>query len=862
MQSAIAITAGNLPAEPNSFIGRERDLGDLAKLLGEVRALTLSGPGGIGKTRLAVRLAREVLIDGAGPGDLDEAWLVELADWHGPVAQQVAATLGIREEPGVALAQTLAEALRSRHMLLILDTCEHQVSDCALLVQLLLARCPWLRIIATSREPLRVRGETVWRVPPLDLPPDDAPIADLAGHEAVRLFAARAAGARPGFALTEANAASVARLCRTLDGIPLGIELSAARVRALSVEQIEVRLRDRFQLLNSGDRTAPLRQQTLRATVDWSYELLDAAEQMLLRRLAVFSGWNLDMAEQVCSDNAAGAGVAIGADEILGLVISLIDKSLVVLDGEAAGDARYRLLDTIREYATERLETAGESGVLSLRHRDCILALVEHTSDTMFNRGEPPWPVRREIFRRGIAEYGNFRIALETSLAREEAEAGLRLCIGLRNMWVPHGDAREAATWLDRFLVLAGQDVSARVRGRALAVRAEIAFDLQDYDTLLRCATESLELARAGRDDFPVPTALRVLSQAAARAGRLDDAAGRIDEAIAAADATGNDWEAGLTMAAKAAVAIRAGKLKSAQRAYEVALEILSDNNRWGVAQVSYGMGTLARAREDADAAVRYYTDAMQIFRELDAWPEIARCQAGLGWVAVASGDYEQAQQSLAENLRLNRVCGQRLGIARGLEACAVLAAARQQPERAARLAGAACQLRESLGHGPGLGPRIEQVLEFARGQLGTSAAALFAEGRELTAEEAIGFALGAGQAASGPPGAGGGAGVTGPAWTDPARIVRAEASGPNGSGLIGSGLIGSGAHRTAGPLTPREQEIVRLIAQGLSNKEIADELVISPATAARHVANILAKLGYTSRTQVASWASRHEPPA
>ena len=308
MQSATAILAGNLPAEPNSFIGRERDLAELARLLGEVRALTLSGPGGIGKTRLAVRLARDVLSGGAGgdagPGDLDEAWLVELADWHGPVAQAVATALRIREEQGVPLAQTLAEALRSRRMLLILDTCEHQVSDCATLVQLLLARCPWLRIIATSREPLRVRGETVWRVPPLDLPPDDARDGELASHEAVRLFAARAAEARPGFALTSDNTASVARLCRTLDGIPLGIELSAARVRALSVEQIADRLRDRFQLLNSGDRTAPPRQQTLRATVDWSYELLDEAEQMLLRRLAVFSGWNLDMAEQVCSDEA------------------------------------------------------------------------------------------------------------------------------------------------------------------------------------------------------------------------------------------------------------------------------------------------------------------------------------------------------------------------------------------------------------------------------------------------------------------------------------------------------------------------------------------------------------------------------
>ena len=642
MQSATAILTGNLPAEPNSFIGRERDLAELARLLGEVRALTLSGPGGIGKTRLAVRLARDVLSGESpdadeGPRDLDEAWLVELADWHGPVAQAVATTLGVREEQGVPLAQTLAEALRSRHMLLILDTCEHQVSDCATLVQLLLARCPWLRIIATSREPLRVRGETVWRVPPLDLPPDGASGAELAAHEAVRLFAARAAGARPGFTLTSDNTASVARLCRTLDGIPLGIELSAARVRALSVEQIEGRLRDRFQLLNSGDRTAPLRQQTLRATVDWSYELLDEAEQMLLRRLATFSGWNLDMAEQVCSDEA------IGAEEVLGLLISLIDKSLVVLDGEAAGDARYRLLDTIREYAAERLEAAGEKDALALRHRDCILALVEETVATMFNRGEPPWPVRRAVFRRGIAEYGNFRIALATSLAHGHADEGLRLCIGLRNMWLPHGDAREAVTWLDRFLVLPGGEVSPSVRGRALAVRAEIAFDLQDYDTLVRCATESLELSRASGDDFPVPTALRVISQAAARAGRAGEAVAYIEEAIAAAEAAGNDWEAGLTQATKAAIAVRQGKLKSAQRAYETALDVLTDNNRWGIAQVEYGMGTLARTRGDAEMAVRYYADAMEIFRELDAWPEIARCQAGIGWIAVTSGDYDQA---------------------------------------------------------------------------------------------------------------------------------------------------------------------------------------------------------------------------
>jgi len=832
MQSATAPLAGNLPAEPNSFIGRERDLSELAKLLGDVRALTLSGPGGIGKTRLAVRLARDVI--GEAGADLEEAWLVELADWHGPTAQLVAATIGILEEPGVPLPQTLAEALRSRHMLLVLDTCEHQVSDCATLVQLLLARCPWLRIVATSREPLRVRGETVWRVQPLDLPPDDAAGDELAGHEAIRLFAARAAGARPGFALTEQNLASVARLCRTLDGIPLGIELSAARVRALSVDQIADRLRDRFQLLDSGDRTAPPRQQTLRATVDWSYELLDGPEQMLLRRLAVFSGWNLDMAEQVCSDDA------IPADAVLDLLISLIDKSLVVLDGEAAGDARYRLLDTIREYAVERLVAAGEQSRLFLRHRDCVLALVEQTASGMFRRGDPPWPVRLAIFRRGIAEYGNFRIALDTSLSHGHADEGLRLCAGLLNMWVPHGDQREAATWFDRFLAQEAE-VSPQVQARALAGRASIAFDLQDYDVLLRSAQQSLELSRACGDDVTVPTALRTLGQAALRAGRFGDAIALIDEALAAADASGNDWESGLTRAAQAAIAVRQGKLKSAQRAYESALDVLTDNNRWGLAQVLYGMGTLARARGDMEQAVRHFEEAAEIFRELGAWLEIARCLAGVGWVALTRGDLDLAGARLAEGLRLNQACGQRLGMARGLEAFAALAAARQQPEQAARLAGAACQLRESLGQPTGIGSRIEATLEVARDLLGASkAAALFAEGREMTADDAVGYALGS-------PDSGLGRSGSSPAdpaehtWADPARLAAA---------------------RSSAPLTAREHEIVLLIARGLSNRQIADELIISPATAARHVANILAKLGFSSRTQVASWAARHEPPS
>src|SRR5712691_5963930 len=309
MTTDIVIGLGNLPAEPNSFVGRHRDLAELALLLGEVRALTLCGPGGIGKTRLALRLAADI-----APGFPDGSWLVDLADTADPglLTQRVAAALGIREEPGRPLAATLTDALRPRRLLLILDTCEHMVDACAALVHQMLAGCPWLRLIATSREPLRVRGETAWRVPPLELPAlsgGDDGIAELAEHEAVRLFAERAAAVRPGFTLGQGNVHSVVQLCRTLDGVPLAIELAAARVSALSVEQIAARLDDRFQLLASGDRTAPPRQQTLRAAVDWSYELLTDPEQILLRRLSVFSGWNLEMAEGVCADEQIPAGL-------------------------------------------------------------------------------------------------------------------------------------------------------------------------------------------------------------------------------------------------------------------------------------------------------------------------------------------------------------------------------------------------------------------------------------------------------------------------------------------------------------------------------------------------------------------------
>ena len=338
----------HLPEEPNSFIGRERELAELRQMLDRTRALTLCGPGGIGKTRLALRflaLAAAEFPDGV--------WFVELADLQRTDLQQadlvvsrIAAVIGITEEAGRPLLETLGDALRPRRLILALDNCEHLLDACAQVGRHLLASAPGLRLLSTSREPLSVAAETIWRVPSLTVAPpgaDPAVSADPDRYEAVRLFADRAAASRPGFTLGPDNVAAVSAICRALDGMPLAIELAAARVRALSVEQISARLDDRFGLLTAGDRSAAPRQRTLRAAIEWSYELLNAPERTMFRRLSVFSGWSLEMAEQVCSDED------IPATEVLGLTAALVDKSLVVLDPEVLGEARYRMLDTIRE---------------------------------------------------------------------------------------------------------------------------------------------------------------------------------------------------------------------------------------------------------------------------------------------------------------------------------------------------------------------------------------------------------------------------------------------------------------------------------------------------------------------------------
>ena len=824
--------AAQLPEEPNRFIGRERELSYLRDALRRTRALTLCGAGGIGKTRLALRLLATMAGEFA-----DGVYAVELGDLWEPdlIVSRMAALIGVDGETGRPLRDTLADALETRQALIMLDNCEHLVDACAALCQRLLASCPGLRIVATSQEPLRIPQESVWQVAPLAVPPPDAPrdAAQLAGFEAAQLFADRAAAARPGFAITERNAMAVAAICRALDGVPLAIELAAARVTVLSAEQIAARLGDRFTLLGSGDRTAPPRQRTLRATIDWSHDLLSAAEQTLLRRLSVFSGWSLDMAEEVC------AGDGLPAEDVVGVLAGLVDKSLVVVEPEVLGQTRYRMLDSIRAYAAQRLAEAGEAAAIQLRLRDYTLAVCEGNEAVGMATIPSGWPMVVAVFRRYDVDVGNLRQVLSSCLASGDAETGLRICAAVRPSWIVRGSFEEGEGWFARFLGLGGREAPAPVLGAALIGRAQLALP-NDPAQARRWASDGLELCQASSLLIWVATAQNVLAETALHTGQLPESAQWAAKALATAREAGNAWNEGYALGTQATLAAAEGRLREARQLGETALEVMRGiDQRWGVARTLLGLGALARLRRDPAGAMDCYQAALPILREIDSRPDIARCLAGIGRVALDQGQLTLARAHLAESLRLSQLTGARIGVARGLEAFAALCfredpgAREGQARLAVLLTAAAAALREAAGLPAPPAGRTQQYLDAARSLGPEAVSGLWEEGSGLTPDAAVTLALG-----SGPPAAGSGAGYP--------AAQAAPAAGPGGSRGV----------TPRSSLTPREREITALIARGYSNKGIADELVISPATAARHVANILSKLGFTSRAQIAAWAA------
>ena len=690
-RNEVAEIPTNLPQEQNSFVGRERELGELRRLVGVTRALTLCGAGGIGKTRLALQVLAAVADEFP-----DGAWFVELGDLRQPdlVVSRVASAVGVGEEPGRPLLETLADALRPRRLLLALDNCEHLIDACARVGQHLLARSPGLRLIATSREPLHVAAETVWQVQPLSVAPVGVVAApeDAVRYEAIRLFAARAAAALPGFAVGPANAAAVAALCRALDGVPLAIELAAARVRTLSVEQIAARLADRFGLLTTGNRTAPPRQRTLGAAMDWSYELLTARERVLLRRLSVFVGWSLEMAERVCSDDG------IPARDVLDLLASLVDKSLVVLEAEVLGQARYRLLDTIREYAAVRLADSGESAAFQRRLRDYTVAVAEHNLAIGMAQIIAPWSARVNVFRRYDADAGNVLQVLSrawrTATWRRDCGSAPR---SARAGWCGAPSPRAANGWTPSWRPMR-PPFRPRVRGAALVGRAQLALSSAPA-VAGSWAEEGLALCRAAGDEFWTAAALNLLSEIALHTGRTDEAASAADEALSMAQAAGDGWNEGYALGIRAAIAGLLGRLREAQQLAKSSISVMRRiDQQWGVARALLGLGDLARLRGDPGGAHSRYLEALAILRQIDARPDIARCLAGLARVAMDLGSTGQARQHLAESIRLSHSTGSRIGVARGLEAFAALASGESQPELAVQLTAAAAALREAAG--------------------------------------------------------------------------------------------------------------------------------------------------------------------
>jgi predicted ATPase/DNA-binding CsgD family transcriptional regulator len=778
--------------------------------------LTLSGPGGIGKTRLALRTLA------AMAGDFpDGTCFVELADVSNPdlVVTRVAGGVGVAEEQGRPLLDTLADALRPRRLLLALDNCEHMLDACARLCQRLLASSPDLRLITTSREPLRVAGETVWPAPPLTLIPAGAAPAGadsaLPRSEATQLFSERAVAAAPGFALDADNAVVVAQLCSALDGIPLAIELAAARVPVLSVEQILARMTDRFALLTTGDRTAPPRQRTLRAAIDWSHDLLTEPEQVLLRRLSVFAGWSLDMAERVCADEL------VPSADLLDSLAGLVDKSLVVREPEMLGQARYRLLDTIRQYAAGKLAAAGETATFKLRLRGYLLTLAEGNFAVGMALVPGSWQERVDTIRAYDIESGNLWQVLGDCLTDGDLATGLRLSTATRPAMLIRGEFALGCEWVDAFLAAPGASaVPPVIRGAALIGRAQLILS-SDPAGAESPARAGLDLCREAGDQFWTSAGLNLLSEIAVHTGRPDEAEALGQQAISIAEAADDGWNQGWALGIQAAVAGLRGKMREAAELANASISVMrAIDHRWGLARAQLGLGDLARMRGDHADARNRYTEAVAYLREVGARPEMARSLNGLGRVAIELGATELAREHLTESLRISRACGTRIGVARGLESFAALAVHEEEPERAVLLTAAAAALREAAGLPPLQGARAERYIVPAR-RLGDDVVPrLWARGRAMSAEDAITLALE-------------------PSAPAPRVAAAAAAATPPPSSL-----------------TAREKEVAALIAGGRSNKAIADELVISPATVARHVANIMTKLGFHSRVQIAAWTT------
>jgi predicted ATPase/DNA-binding NarL/FixJ family response regulator len=735
--------------------------------------------GGCGKTRLAVEVARAVLRRYP-----DGVWFVELGPVSDPalLANSVAAVLRVHEKPGQSMLAALTARLRTRRMLVLLDNCEHLLNACAYLVDALLRDCPDLHVLATSREALGLTGEHAWRVPSLTVPDPRQlpPLAELLNNPAVQLFAARAAAARPNFVVTEHTAPTVAQICARLDGIPLALELAAARVAALSVDQISARLDRRFQLLTGGSRAAVPRQQTLRATLDWSYELLSRSERRLLSSLAVFAGgWSLEAAEAVCRDHLSDT------ESVLDLLSRLISKSLVLVEDGPDGTARYRLLETVRQYARERLVVHGAAEALYLRHAQYFLSFLQEMGLKDVSRAG--WLGSDVVvLDRLEVDQDNLRAALRWWIDTGDAERGVRQAAALLPIWYFRGSLTEGCAWLADLLAISDTAETTSFRIRLLPMYATLVRRHGDYASALDKFAELLALQRDTGDRRGEAMTLLELGNVHYLYAGYSEARAYLDDSKT-------------TMA-------------------DLADALFTRLWLFTCGGVALHEGRYLEAREQIAAALGMAGDDAPIFG--------GYCLMNLGCVAREVGELAEAEQLLRQSLDRAETFGDRTLIVHALEGISAMATARGQHVEAVRLCGAAEALRESRGgaRSPAWARMTERWLDVSRTALGElEAAAAWHSGMEMPLSESIAFAR-----ALGDP-------------TSPARVVSHE-SGRDGD-----------------PLTPRERDVAALIAGGISNKQIARQLVITERTVASHVEHILDKLGFASRTQIGIWAVGHQ---
>jgi predicted ATPase/class 3 adenylate cyclase/DNA-binding CsgD family transcriptional regulator len=846
----------NLPIQLTSFVGRENELADIRKLLHDARLLTLMGPGGTGKTRLSIQAASEMLDQYA-----DGVWFVELAPILDPelVPRTTAIAIGLRDEPQRPVIDMLCDYLHEKKILIVLDNCEHLVDACARMADRILYAAPDTRILASSREALGIGGEVSYRVPSLEFPDIShlPSVEALNQYEAVKLFIDRATAAVPTFTVTNDNAPALAQVCHHLDGIPLAIELAAPKIRVLSVDQIAKRLDDRFRLLIGGSRTVLERHQTLRAAIDWSYNLLSPAEQVLFQRLSVFvGGWTLEAAESVCE------GGSVQSDDILNLLEQLINKSLVIKE-EAELEARYHMLETIRQYANEKLLEAKGDEALRDKHLTYFVKLVNQAEPELYRSNQVFWLNKLDD------ELDNFRMALERSLATD-VESGLRLIVAQRLFWDVRGDIRELEGWLARLLGHYTKDNS--LRAQALVIYGRSLAEQGDLTEAYKIANQSLELARAISDKQAEAFSLWGLGTVLLWQGDFIQGTPIMEQSLALYQALGNklgqatatgylclntnDLERSKTYVQESlrlyrelghlsgiAICLRelamrtiwGGNLSLPTQLLEEARTIyrqLGDQSIEGEATILQYYGTLSFWQADYQEAYTYHEESLKLYEKAGNYYNSPWARVNMAYDRLRQGNISKAKELFEisiEGFQKTDV----IGVVYAIEGLASLNVNQEQPQRAERLFAWADAMREKINNQrpPIEQKSVEKDLSVIHSKLGDAEFEKFSEeGRAMTVEQAIALSL------------------------EPVEeIIESDTEAENRLDRLPSRREAD--KQKYGGLTTREREVASQIAQGKSNQAIAAELFVGLKTVEAHVTRILSKLGFTSRAQIAGWA-------